>query len=384
VHGVSAPEYKKLLVDDEEERPKIKDADESGIPGLAAALERLATDLEANLLVRIEEARRRLGERVATTLDLLRSQWERDDREPEEVKRLQSDLDELLPNLRRELHARQGAYREFLSESLPSRIDQLVDEAKASAEKEIQRYLGALEDVHWATLRAAVRRGGTFLGSRHIDLPNDFAVRIDEPIGLIWSKRILASLRARTSRQALDYAELVGELAEWAGKQGTRVQTKVLRNLVDEIKADSKSLSEVGKEAVEDLRERVRADLLKKIVAPIRKRCSQFVDEQQDRGTGTKRRILELFREVLPTVVEAAGETAKKTLDGNYQTVKREILMVFDKYPDPLDRAKKVLIASEEERARNRDAQQRAEVLALLEMISKAAPIADPVAGESS
>jgi predicted dehydrogenase len=53
-----------------------------------------------------------------------------------------------------------------------------------------------------------VRRGGTFLGSRHIDLPNDFAVRIDEPIGLIWSKRILASLRARTSRQALDYAAL--------------------------------------------------------------------------------------------------------------------------------------------------------------------------------
>src|SRR5207244_1424856 len=110
---------------------------------------------------------------------------------------------------RKDFYSRQGAFREFLKNTIPQRIEALVKEASRKAEKDIDLYLASLRYAHWSTLRAAVRRGGTFHGSRHIDLPNDFALRFEEPIAEVWGKAILKEVRSKTKEFGDDCVDLV-------------------------------------------------------------------------------------------------------------------------------------------------------------------------------
>ena len=92
----------------------------------------------------------------------------------------------------------------------------MVIEAGVTAERAIGRYLHGLSDAHWSTLRASVRRGGTFFGSRHIDLPNDFALRFEEPIAEVWGKQLLQLIRKRTREYANDCVALIEQILDWA------------------------------------------------------------------------------------------------------------------------------------------------------------------------
>jgi hypothetical protein len=113
-------------------------------------------------------------------------------------------------------------------------------------------------------------------------------------------------VRQRTRELGEDYVALIEEIVEWAEQQGARSQKRVLDALRDQIKADAKTLAGVGKEAADDLRQRVRDQLLKTISTPIQRRCQKFVDDEEDVGVGVKKRILKLFDELVPLVVAVA------------------------------------------------------------------------------
>src|SRR5262249_23187343 len=151
-------------------------------------------------------------------------------------------------------------------------------------------YLSKLGNVHYKTLQAAVRKGGTFVSSvnRQIDLPNDFALRFEVPVADAWAKCVLKELRRRTREFADDCIRLVDEVLAWAKGQGARVQPRLVEALRDEIKADAKALETVGRAMVDQLRNEVKASLVKKIESPIRRRCKTFVDKNEHVGRGTK------------------------------------------------------------------------------------------------
>jgi hypothetical protein len=99
----------------------------------------------------------------------------------------------------------------------------MVSRAAGQARKEILAYLRKLDDAHWNTLKAAVMKGGTFFGARHIDLPRDFGLRFEEPIAEVWSKDVLSKIRYRTKQFSDDCVELVergGGLGQGARHQG--------------------------------------------------------------------------------------------------------------------------------------------------------------------
>src|SRR5207244_12743095 len=139
---------------------------------------------------------------------------------------------------RRELQGLQGAFRELLKNGIPSELQLLVEQAASSAEREFQSYLNDLRIAHWATLRAAIRLGGTFDGARHIDLPSDMAVRFEEPVAVVWSKKILAKLRYRTAQLGDDYVVFVERVVEWARQQGARIKPRADDALRDRTRAD--------------------------------------------------------------------------------------------------------------------------------------------------
>src|SRR5204863_8840872 len=138
----------------------------------------------------------------------------------------------------KEFVVRKGQFREFLKRTMPKRIGALVMRAKDSARTEINRFLRSLRNARWATLRASVRREGTFFGARHINLPDDFARKFVEPVAEVWGKSIIQEIRRRTREFAADCERLVTNLATWCREQGARVPPSLLDAQLEALRAD--------------------------------------------------------------------------------------------------------------------------------------------------
>lgn len=363
VYPLSAHEFVRVSQQDDEELPFISEPEESGVPAMQAALSDVVQARRADMLRRLREVSNLFREQVTTTLRTIEAQWQDTDGASIEGERIRRELQEFIPTRREEFSARKGAFREFLKKSVPEKIESLVEQASASALEEMRRNSRKFHDMHWATLRASVRKGGTFNGAHHIDLPRDYSLMYDGQIAPIWGQQVIRIVRHRTKELGEDYVALIEEIVAWAEQHGARSQKRVLEALRDQIKADAKALANVGKEAADELRQRVRDQLLRTISTPIQKRCQKFVDDGEDVGRGVKHRILDLFDELLPTVVAVAKAPALKVLNQNYEDVQIEIREQLKKNSDPLKTAEEAILTRHEEAERRSMAQRRKQVL---------------------
>ena len=268
VHPVSAPEYRKLLLGDDDDHPFLREESETGVPALSHALAKLAilrTDTTAS--TKYKRSSNASLTSILGTIKLVHSRWEEKSHASVEAERVSQTSSTRFPRLKRKEYddLRVGGFREYLQATVQSQIHGLVLEARAVAEEEVRSYLKGLRGAHWSTLRAAVRRGGTFFGSRQIDLPVDIADRFQEPMAAVWSQRLLKDIRKRTSeRLALDVSNIVEEICDWAHKNaGTMVRASLLNDqlLRTLIKGRVDVMRQVGKEAVDELRRIVKQKL---------------------------------------------------------------------------------------------------------------------------
>ncbi len=374
VHPVSAVQYRKLLRGNSRSPAFIDDAAQSGIPGLIEGLCKLARRHRGAQELRLREVGGDFFQRVLATVRVNQAQWREETRASEEAERLRGELDEVLTPLRREFDARQGAFREFLRNTLPVRILELVGTARVASSREILKYLNTLQGFHYGTLRAAVSRGGVYDGARTVNLPLDFAIRFEEPIAEVWGKSILKEIRGRTHEFARDCVALVDRVVEWAKAQGARVQTQLVLAQREEISGDAKRLEAVGREMVNELRDQVKNTLIKKVEGPIRKKCQKFIEDNEHKGGGAKNRMLELFRRLADDATEAASVPAVEILTARFREVEKEILAVFEQHKDPLTSAAEAIVASHELRIKRSDAQRRKKVLAEADAVLAACP----------
>lgn len=375
VRPVAALEYQKLLREDPDDRPNLRELSQSHIPELIVALRQLATGQRERVGAALEGAIGDFSTRLRGALEVIVAQWAEEQRAAEEAEVLRAALTTFLAPLREQLRARQGAFREYLRNSVPLEIEARVDQAAAVAMKDIGRYLGKLEDYHWATLRAAVRHGGTFQGARHVDLPNELTLRFEEPVAVVWSQDILKGLRKRTGELAEDYVALVGQVVAWARAQGAGVQPRLVEALHEEMKGEARLLANVGREAIDELKARVRGELYERVERRVRQSCQGFVDQKYDIGAGVRRRILaHLGGELAGQVVETARKAAAEVLTKNFRTVEAQIEEALGKYRDPLEAASSSIVVSHEEFLRRSDAERRPRVLAAARAALAAAP----------
>src|SRR5262249_18483227 len=152
--------------------------------------------------------------------------------------------------------------------------------------------------------------GGAFVGSRAINLPIDIADRFQEPLAAVWSQRLLKDIRKRTSELAADMSRIVEEICDWAEEADANVGSEVLSNQRQRIAYRVGGMNEVGKEAVDELREVVKQRLSDVIQRPIRQACQKFVADGDDVGPGVKRRILALFESLARESTLAAQNPA--------------------------------------------------------------------------
>ncbi len=376
VHAVSAPQFRAFHAQRKEAPPRIADVEESGIPAVRRDLHGLAAAHRRRLQERAEQALTDFRASAGSAVKLIQAQWEADERAEREAEQLRADLEIVLLPKQRELDGRRGAFREFLQTTVPTLIEGQVKEAAHIARDDIRSYLRGLRDLSWATLAATVRKGGAHVSAKglHIDLPNELALRFEEPVAIVWSKHVLTALRRRTADLGRDYVAIVGEVVDWARSQEARVKPKVVEALHENLAAQTKDLASVGKEAVNELKGKIKAQLYQELVKKVRRRCESFVARNYNQGSGVKGRILEMYADLADEVVDIARPITTGILVGNYREVEAEITQRFAAYANPLDSARDAIVRSHEDSVRRSDAQRRRRVLEEIDAVLDAMP----------
>jgi energy-coupling factor transporter ATP-binding protein EcfA2 len=377
VYPMAATEYCYYELLDEEEPSFLRRAEDTGVPAFSSHLRRLA--------VRHREAqdrnRRTVRERIIRNVDgalsQLRAKWASSSAAVEEAAQLREELRQFLDSRRLRLNNEQGALRAFFKEAGPARISGLVAKAQLSAQREIESYLTSLKELHWNTLAATVRRGGEFVSGkgRRVDLAADISTRFQEPVAGIWSQTILKEMRQRTAQHARALEYLVGEIGDWAsGRPALRSQMEPFVDYTSLIHDRAAQLETIGDEAIEELKNAIKVDLMQSIEKPIRKRCEAFAASGNAHGTGVKSRILDLFTTLAREAVDAAGVPAERLLQHRFSIVHKEIIESLEAWGDPLEQGAEILIHSEEQRRRIEDQDQRSRILKLIDQASQGVP----------
>lgn len=364
IHPVSAPEFRRILLDDEDDAPFLSQVDDTGIPNLRQSLKDLANSERESLALKLLEIEKRLCSSAKSEIELIEASWREENRAAEEAELLQSRLNEVITPKKEEYRARGAQFREFLQETVSAKIEALVGEAREEAEKDVNRYLRRLQNAHWATLRAAVRRGGAFHGSMHINLPDDIAGYFQEPMAAVWGQKLLRDIRRRTTQLASDIDEMVAEVCRWAKEEaGVSINQRLLDAQQERVEALAQQMKAVGKEAVDEMRETVKNELSKNIRKPIQKSCEKFVENGDDVGAGVKYRILNLFNQLAHDATVAARAPTIHILTRKAAAVREEIQQAFQNGGDPLQDTADVIVRRHESKVKRSDAQKRKAIL---------------------
>jgi hypothetical protein len=374
IFPVSAPQYRKVLAQDDDDRPFVSGLEPTGIPAMESGLTEVARLRRADAARARDEAFKAFTDQIVSSVELVRTQWMTGGHSEQEVQLLTSELQGVLEPLRREFLVRQGHFRGFLKDTMPERIRSLVAKAKESARREIDRYVAALGDAHWGTLRAAVRREGTFYGSRHINLPEDFARKFVEPVADVWGKSIIQEIRKRTREYASDAEDQVIQVADWCRSQGARVPPKLLDAQLEALRADVKQIDLAGKDIINGLRDEVKNRLAAVIQKPIQARCRKFVTDGRDVGPGVKLRTLDTFGRLAEETTDVAGEAAERLVLEHYSEVAQELRTVLKRLENPLENAADAILGAYRNRLERADAKNRERVLTAAEAIVSSSP----------
>lgn len=373
VHPLSSQQYRRFLADNEDDRPFIRDAEQSGVPAFASTLRRVALDRRERMSHALDEAASNLITPAFNLAKQVGAQWEERQKAAEEVERLKDVSETFLNPLRIQIAARRGAFQEFLASTRTRTIPDKVDIALGIVSKDLAVLAREFSDRHWASLRAAVRRGG-FYDRREINFTASIADRSEPPIADAWAKQILAPVREKTAEQIKAEVSILDLVVEWAADEAPSSVAR-LKIEQDSIRADSRALAAVGETLMSDLRKKVRDHLAVCVEKAVMNACTGFVMRGQDRGSGAGDRVRRFMgNELMPLVVEALKRPVKDFLVGQYASVERGTRDRFQKRPNPIQEAAEILVPSERAVASRGSVEQQARVQRALSEIREGAP----------
>jgi hypothetical protein len=352
VHPVSAIEYRKLHDHDADDPPKIKAAEDSNIPALIESLSGLAHQHATELIGRCRATAQRLFESIERALARVKDELSGDERQLTRAAELRSSLETVLRPAADELQPRLGALRERLRGTIPQVIETEVERSVTVADGGVRDYFGALQKLAWGTLRATIRRGGTWVKARPIDLPNEVALRFEEPLTHAWRRGVVVPLRKALEEFAMDIGRFLGNVIVWARAQAGLDVAHVQR-FQAEAEAEVASLVTRGELAAADLTKLAKQKLQAGLQEEIRRACQEFVDERLDVGTGVKNRMSAFLDRLAPRVAQVARATAARFLRESYDAVLNQVVEALQRFNDPLGYASALLLGGHERDARD-------------------------------
>lgn len=375
IHPVSAPEFRKIFLDHEDDMPFIKDPQETGIPQLRSSLVHLAEQEHQRYANKLHAIVRRVSSALKSEIRIIKNKWKEQKRVAKEIEQISEDFQSFFSQKKDEYERRIGSFHQYFEGTVPAEIGRLVAKARVVAQQEINNYLKSLEDTHWATLKAAVKKGGTFDGSRNIDIIGNIIQKFQEPIAAIWSQNILKGIRLKTFDLSKDIEALVGELCTWAEKNATiNISPKLLKNQKTLMAVRASRMNQIGQDAVDDLRNVIKARLTVAISQPIRVACKNFIEAGDHEGTGLKQRILILFQSLSRSSTADAEKAAIAVLQERFNGVRKETREAYQKLGHPLEETKNLILGKHREHIEP-DNQKREQVMEEIKFVSSTCPI---------
>lgn len=343
VHAVSAVQYRKLFADDEEDRPWIADAADSNIPRLAASIralgERHREDLTKTATSALTAVAASIRRGAAGILDDLEGAGQIQRLEETRVR-----LAAFMAPRERVLALRQGQLRERLRETIPASVETEIARGITMANASVRAYLRTLQGIHWSSLRAAIRRGGVRVDRRSLDLPNELALRFEEPVAAIWSGTVIKSLKSALDEFALDLRSMMDQVVTWARSPDAQLDPRRVERYRDDVTADLARLAGVANTVASSLREVAKRRLHAAMEHTIRAQCVRFVDSGKDEGLGVKGRMLEFLGDLLRIAARDAERTATQFLLETYRSVVAKVSEDFAPAANALTHAQTLLL----------------------------------------
>lgn len=350
VYPVSAPEYRKFHEDDSEDQPRIKAAEDSNIPALIGSLSELARQHCDQLLDGYRVTARRLFESIERALSHVKDELSADERQLAHLASLRTSLDAMIRPAVTELAPRLGALREHLRGTIPQKIEAEVQRSVTEADTGVRDYFHSLQKLPWSTLRGTIRRGGTWVRSRSIDLPNELALRFEAPLTFAWSRGVVKPLRKAVQEFARDIGRLLHKVIVWAREQSGLDAAQITR-FHQEAEVEVASMVTRGDNAAADLTKLAKHQLHAGIQNEIRAACERFVDDRQDVGVGVKNRMIHFLDEMIPRISQVARDTATRFFRESYDSVLVHVTDGFKRFDDPLGYASTLLLGGHEREA---------------------------------
>ncbi len=325
-HAVSSSQYGLVHDPDDFERPFIKHEDQSGIPDLNLDISIAVEDFQKQRLDALTRSLFQIDQQLSLWINSVNQRYISSKFAEEKIAELQRTLRDDLAPLLKEVQVRLGKFHEFLNEGMDQTLETILAQGSQAASEDIRRYLSGLRGMHWASLRATVRKGGAHFGTNVVELPHIFSDHLEGQLAPLWQSEVLNRLGKRIEELAQDLSAIVKEMASWAVSHDLSEGNSAALSLADQMHGDIDQLTSLIEESSQNLREMVRKHLYQAIRKPIAEHCQKFVNADHDVGAGVKVRILDCFDDmVLPSLRVACCHAKiifKQSLDTAGQVIR--------------------------------------------------------------
>lgn len=351
IFTVSAMEYMRLRGLTHRQTVVLNDLESTEVPGLRGHLTKISADFGVEARSRayhhqVSLVLQELRDTLQAELGLLNAKAQVTREKRKEVQRATSDA-------RRFLDLKLTGAKDAYAQELRSARELLAEKLKNAIERgkyELGHVTGRWAMMHWATLRATVRRGGHYVGStgRH-DLPADLAKPVLDNVALAWADFFGSSLRqgiemagVKLLRVADEHSrQLLGAvvLLEDAGGE----YSKRLKALVE---TTEKVLGELVKQTEEEAQTRIEREqrtLYEQIPAQIGANMREAFDAAADEaGTGMKARMIEKLTAHAHRVSGVMYEDAQQAICGGVRSLSDWMERKFGDMTDHVSRQARV------------------------------------------
>ena len=335
---VAAPDY--LALAEQSPVPRLlQSAEDTNIPALSAAiaeLARAANEARTTHLTEAEEQLHSILDRTLATLESAR----RDRKGVREEADLQfrAGLEQVADPLRQQAKQHRREFMKFLGEAMPNSLDALADRAADNAKRRLQRLKKEGAKIHWATLNAALTRGGEFsAGKKDVNYPGSLTYAFVDIVAGSWRELVIDVVRAEVKRLCDNDEQLIIQLNDQAAAllagDDDRAVLLEQRRLVRE---QAKTAVSWTKGELDALSDEVRQKLSVVVRRPIEKACKKAKDEGRNRGEGARNQILEVFDESGTEAIDKARDACFGVLDGRLDGLRKSLGQVLRESHDPV------------------------------------------------
>lgn len=232
---------------------------------------------------------------------------------------LKAEFSKLASEQRLALAARHGEFTTFMKKTVKAEIIGVMETVRGESKTSYRLYCKTLRSANWATLKAAIKRGGTFSGATRIDLQQKILDSVSEGVAVGFRKKIVANVRdeaRKLTKYNLESIDIAISIVD-RHKLPKIFRDKI--NLVkEELESNMEMLKIIGEERLKEFSQEIRVQLVESLREAIGTHCDAFINSPKSSGSGVKDRMLDLVTEAGEEAVDVSIEAAQKLISDEF------------------------------------------------------------------